>query len=179
MSEATPSPKGAKQHYIATCKQAGCKFTIKIAEDQSIKIGRKRSDLVIVVDDEGFTWVEGSGKRFIAELVERNQNKYHVVINGNSYHFSIESPFSFKRKKFLRQLAKGSRLHRLEAPMPGKVVEVLVNEGDQVAPGDALLILEAMKMQNEILCDTPGVVSKIHVKGGQNVMKDELLLELS
>jgi glutaconyl-CoA/methylmalonyl-CoA decarboxylase subunit gamma len=167
------------QEYIATCKQRGCKYTFRISEDQSIRIGRKAVGLVFVVDEEGCTWVEApGGKRFMAEVAERTQNKYHIIINGNSYFFTIETPFSFKRRKFLTQLTKGKKTSRLESPMPGKIVEVLVNEGDSVSTGDPLIILEAMKMQNEILAENGGVISKIHVKSGQNVMKDEILLEM-
>jgi len=168
-----------KQEYIATCNQRGCKYTFRISEDQSIRIGRKPAGLVFVVDEEGFTWVEApGGKRFLAEVAERSQNKYHIIINGNSYYYTIETPFSFKRRKFLSKLTAGKKTSRLEAPMPGKIVELLVSEGDSVTIGDPLLILEAMKMQNEILAEASGVVSKIHVKSGQNVMKDEILLEM-
>jgi pyruvate carboxylase subunit B len=62
--------------------------------------------------------------------------------------------------------------------MPGKILEVLVNQGDEITRGEPLLILEAMKMQNEINSPVNGIVSSIAVNPGMNVNKDEVLLEL-
>jgi biotin carboxyl carrier protein len=62
--------------------------------------------------------------------------------------------------------------------MPGRVVGIAVAEGDAVVAGQALLVLEAMKMQNEIQAETDGVVRKIHVTAGENVEGDDLLVEL-
>ncbi len=62
------------------------------------------------------------------------------------------------------------------APMPGKIVKVVVNVGDVVSEGDLLLVLEAMKMQNEITAQTAGVVQSINVEAGQNVKVKEQML---
>jgi len=62
------------------------------------------------------------------------------------------------------------------APMPGNVWKILVNVGDQVKEGDALLILEAMKMENEIAAPCAGTVKEIPVQEGQAVSKDAVLV---
>jgi biotin carboxyl carrier protein len=93
--------------------------------------------------------------------------------------FTVESPFSFKRRKFLSSLKKASKHVKVVAPMPGKIVDLMVNEGDTVSTGDPLLILEAMKMQNEILSEVSGTVTRIAVKPGQTVMKEELMIEMT
>lgn len=177
----TPKDNTSKerQEYITICSEKQCKFNFSIDPGETIKIGKKKSGMVFLVDEEGFTWVESEGKRYIAEIVERNQNKYHLLINGNSYFFTVETPFSFKRRKFLSSLKKVSKHVKVVAPMPGKIVDILVNEGDSISTGDSLLILEAMKMQNEILAEASGTVTKIAVKAGQTVMKDELMIELT
>ncbi len=64
------------------------------------------------------------------------------------------------------------------AAMPGIVREILVEAGDVVQPGQALLILEAMKMQNEIRADRAGTVSSIHVVVGETVDKGAKLIEI-
>jgi len=64
------------------------------------------------------------------------------------------------------------------APMPGKVLSVLVQEGQEVASGDGLLILEAMKMENRILAEAPAVVRRVHVVDGQMVDGGAVLIEL-
>ena len=64
----------------------------------------------------------------------------------------------------------------LRAPMPGKVVKVAVVEGDKLTEGDLLLVIEAMKMQNELHAGTTVAVAEICVKEGQSVEGDELLI---
>ncbi|HAM97831.1 MAG TPA: hypothetical protein DCQ26_04410 [Marinilabiliales bacterium] len=80
--------------------------------------------------------------------------------------------------KFLSSKSDGNKNENLEAPMPGKIVELLTEEGREVRAGEPLLILEAMKMQNEIQAPISGKVKKIHVKTGQNVLKDDLMVEI-
>jgi glutaconyl-CoA/methylmalonyl-CoA decarboxylase subunit gamma len=66
----------------------------------------------------------------------------------------------------------------VRAPMPGKIIDVLVREGATVLRGEPLVILEAMKMQNEIISPVNGTIVKIMTKAGNNVMKDDLLVEI-
>ena len=67
----------------------------------------------------------------------------------------------------------------VRAPMPGKIIDVLVREGSTVLRGESLLILEAMKMQNEIQSPVNGTIRSISVKAGANVMKDDVLVEIN
>ena len=67
----------------------------------------------------------------------------------------------------------------LRAPMPGRIVKVLVAEGDEVVAGAGLVIMEAMKMENELTATRPGVVRRVHVKAGDAVERDAVLLELA
>ena len=64
------------------------------------------------------------------------------------------------------------------APMPGKVVEIKVKEGDRVNEGDVVAIVEAMKMQNEVHAPISGVVKAIYVKPGDNVNPDEAIMTI-
>lgn len=66
----------------------------------------------------------------------------------------------------------------ITAPMPGKVIKIQVNEGDKVAKGDVLLIVEAMKMENNILSNTAGTVRKINVATGDMVETSTTLVEI-
>ena len=61
--------------------------------------------------------------------------------------------------------------------IPGTIQKILVSEGQEVGQGDPMLILEAMKMRNEVLSPVPGVVKKIYVQVGDQVPKDQLLIE--
>jgi biotin carboxyl carrier protein len=67
----------------------------------------------------------------------------------------------------------------VDAPMPGKVLKLLVNEGQAVEAGDALLVLEAMKMETTLYAESPAIVRKICVAPGQMVDHGARLIELS
>lgn len=72
----------------------------------------------------------------------------------------------------------GRRQKRVDAYMPGRVVAVLVQEGDEVAAGQGIVVLEAMKMENEIRAEHEGKILKIHVQPGQAVDAGNPLFEL-
>lgn len=67
---------------------------------------------------------------------------------------------------------------RVKAPIPGLITRVLVSEGQTVEAGEPLVVLEAMKMENEIRSLSSGVVSSLHVAPGQSVMRNEVLAEI-
>ncbi|MDJ0755814.1 MAG: biotin/lipoyl-binding protein [Ardenticatenaceae bacterium] len=68
---------------------------------------------------------------------------------------------------------------RVKAPIPGLVARILVEPGHQVEVGDSVLVLEAMKMENEVSATATGVIDKIHVTPGQTVMRNDVLIEIS
>lgn len=68
--------------------------------------------------------------------------------------------------------------YKVTSPLPGSVIKVLVKEDQAVKKGDTLLTLESMKMENAIMADRDGVVSKVVVSAGQNVMQEDLLVVL-
>jgi len=74
--------------------------------------------------------------------------------------------------------ARESGPSRIMAPIPGKVVAVKVEPGDEVEPGQPLVVLEAMKMENELASEQAGKVAAVHVAAGDTVDGGELLVEL-
>ena len=86
------------------------------------------------------------------------------------------------RARTLRQVGGSSSARKgggtLKAPMPGMVVRVLVQEGGQVVAGQGLVVVEAMKMENELKAAAPATVRKVHVTPGSRVEKGAVLVEL-
>lgn len=91
---------------------------------------------------------------------------FRATLFDATYEFALQDP-----RKALLAAASGAAASGgpLTAPMPGKVVKLLVNEGDPVSEGQPLLIMEAMKMQNELRATSAGRVSKITVQEGATV----------
>jgi pyruvate carboxylase subunit B len=67
----------------------------------------------------------------------------------------------------------------IRAPMPGLVVKVEVDEGDRVEAGQGVVIVEAMKMENELKAEVSGIVARVHVREGQAVEQDQVLIDLA
>ncbi len=67
----------------------------------------------------------------------------------------------------------------IRAPMPGLVVRVEVEVGDRIEAGQGVVIVEAMKMENELKAEAPGVVAHVHVRPGQTVEKDQVLIDIT
>ena len=146
---------------------------------EELRINGHKKEIKIFEDEEGFTVIEFNNKKYLAEITDKSQNKYKVLLNGVSYSFTIESPISYRRRKYLEKYRQDSKLETVIAPMPGKIVELLVEESASVKEGDSILILEAMKMQNEIISQVSGKIKKINVKPGDTVTKDDVLLEIT
>ena len=138
----------------------------------------KYVDVKLHEDPDGFSYIVWKNKKYMLDIIEKNQNKYTVMVNGVWHSFSVETPFSLKRRKFLEQQSDSSSQVFIEAPMPGKIIDILVEKGSEVKEGEPIIILEAMKMQNEILSHVSGVVQAVEVKKGDTVMKDDLMIEI-
>lgn len=105
-----------------------------------------------------------------------DNNEWQVLLHGRLFQAMVED----EREKRLRAAAGGGVADRgefhLKAPMPGLVVSVPVSNGQEVEKGDVLLILESMKMQNELKAPKAGKVSRVRVKAGDSVEQRETLL---
>lgn len=103
---------------------------------------------------------------------------HQAVIGGEMLELKIKSAREAALEAAMATAGGGSGGGRIEAPMPGRVVRVLVAEGDAVEVDAPLLIVEAMKMENEVLAPTAGIVRSITVAAGDTVDAGQLLCEL-
>jgi glutaconyl-CoA/methylmalonyl-CoA decarboxylase subunit gamma len=174
----TKTTNDKKNPVYITMSNTGKKFEFKFREDGVLKVNGKNAEIKIIENEAGFTYIVFKKHKYPVEIIERHQNKYHILINGVSYYFSVETPFSYLRKMHLSKIQGESKTELILAPMPGKIVDVLVEENTMVKEGDSLVILEAMKMQNEILSHAAGKVKYIKIKAEDTVMKDEILVEI-
>lgn len=145
----------------------------------SIRIGRRQYEVKLKADEKLGTYILWKNRKYPVEVVRSRQNKYEILFNDISYTFTVETPFSMKRMKVLSSARGKSDRESVKAPMPGKIIDVLVREGSNVLRGESLLILEAMKMQNEIQSPINGKITKIMTKPNSNVMKDDILIEIT
>ncbi len=115
---------------------------------------------------------------YTGELIHKKQNTITVDVNGNHYEFTIEKDSTHKRKAAQKEKAGPDTSIILKSPMPGKICEVFVTKDSTVRKGEPILILEAMKMQNQVLATTDAKVIQINVKEGDTVFGDQILIEM-
>ncbi len=118
-------------------------------------------------------------KSYNATLISYNPEDKTMVlnVNGNDYEIAIKD----KNDLLLQQLGisakSSSAVQSIKAPMPGLIINVSVNAGDEVKKGDTLLILEAMKMENVIKSPRDGKIKKVNVQLRNPVEKNQVMLE--
>lgn len=157
--------------------------------------GKKR--IVEVAKQDGRLLYRLDGTPVLADAVEVATATYSILLGGMSYEVRVHRAtdgihITSGGEEFIAQVHDARQLRRkrsgtLEAegrqeicaPMPGKVVRVLVTSGDAVETGQGLLVVEAMKMQNEIKTPKTGKVERVVVSEGQNVNAGEVLAVVS
>ena len=154
------------------------KFSFSLPLKNKIKIGRRVYEVQLKSDDKYGTYVLWKNRKYPVEIVRSRQNRYEILFNDISYTFTVETPFSLQRMKVLSSVKPRADKELVRAPMPGKIIDVIVREGSSILRGESVVILEAMKMQNEIQSPVNGTVTKVHAKSGSNVMKDDVLVEI-
>ena len=154
----------------------------------------------IELDHAGAFTGKLDGKTFSLDINQPDPGHFHVLRNAVSYNVEIihtehltktvtlkvngricEVVLKDKYDELLHSLGMDGlskrKVNELKAPMPGLVLEVLVKEGDAIKKGEALIILEAMKMENILKSPTDGIIKKVSVKKGVAVEKGQLLIE--
>lgn len=161
--------------YITTID--GKEYVLEIIDEKHISIGEK----ILEVDFES---VSGQpvysliidGKSYEG-YVYPDENNWHVLLHGRLYHAEVED----EREKRLRAagggVQEGGEFH-LKAPMPGLVISIPVSEGESVQKGQVLVVLESMKMQNELKSPKDGTVHRIRVKTGDTLELKQTLLSV-
>ncbi|MGA9526950.1 MAG: biotin/lipoyl-containing protein [Terriglobales bacterium] len=122
----------------------------------------RRDVLSLIVDGQAFEI-----KR------EQTANDLHMWVGSARYAVELRDPRSLRGRQGLAQDEKGPR--KIVAPMPGRVVRMLVAEQSEVAAGQGILVVEAMKMQNEIKSPKKGIVKKIVPAAGAAVNAGDVL----
>src|SRR6266498_2145747 len=156
----------------------GKQFLVEIIDDKHVSVDGK----VYEVDFESVSGqpvysliVDG---RSHESYIYQGEDNWQVLLHGRLYPVTVED----EREKRLRAAAGGGVIEtgefHLRAPMPGLVVTIPVTEGQAVKKGQVILILESMKMQNEIKAPRDGVIGRIRVKAGETVEQKQTLLSV-
>jgi len=101
-----------------------------------------------------------------------------LSVNGNRYDIKIEDEYDQQVKKMGLLAVTTQKLNEVKAPMPGLIVDVMVEVGQEIVEGTPLLVLSAMKMENIILAQGEGIIKSIEIKKDDTVEKGQLIIEM-
>ena len=120
-------------------------------------------------------------QEFDACIKRINRTYYKVVLNDKSFNISLREPGVIVHKKIEKKEKKVEVVEgeAVKAMLPGVVTKIIVKEGESVKKGDTIMILEAMKMENEVKSPKDGVVKQIVVKEGDRVEVGDILAVIS
>jgi len=132
------------------------------------------------------------GNSYDVEIKEFEDNLAKLEVNGTLYEVEVEQKETGKSKtpKLVRSQVQtkrsdskikktvSSKATQIKAPLPGNIFKILVKEGDEVQKGDKIMIMEAMKMENNVLAEKEGTVKSIKVSEGDSVLQNDVLVEI-
>ena len=111
----------------------------------------------------------------LVHIIKEN-SMYHIHLDGDYFPVCVEDEQIRELKSLVEHGKQSSGEYKVFAPIPGLITKIKINVGDTINSGDGLIILEAMKMENEIKSDTEGVIKKILVEEGMPVDKGQELI---
>ena len=112
-------------------------------------------------------------------VVEERDDQYHVLMAGDLYEVQVTDERSRRLASAFMALGDISGEVAIRAPMPGLIVRVPVGEGQAVAKGDTVVILESMKMENELKAPRDGTIRHVNVKAGDSVEQNKVLMTIA
>jgi biotin carboxyl carrier protein len=157
----------------------GLEFPVEILDEHHVRFGGEilEADLAPVSGESLYSLIV-NGESFEG-YVYPDEDGWQVLLLGQFYQVHVED----EREKHLRSAVQGvvrtGTEFVLKAPMPGLVISVLVTEGQVVAMGQTLVILESMKMQNNLRAPLAGKVARIRIQVGESVEQKQVLLNLT
>lgn len=163
-------------------------LTAKVNDTEVFEIDRKNNALTLNGQSVNPDWVKIGDKKFHAILgsrsltlelgsVDETGRQMTVLVNGVKYQVSLQDRYDALLKQLGMDKLVSGKLNMVKAPMPGMVLRIHVKPGDTVQKGDALLVLEAMKMENVIKATGDAVVKKVMVAERTAVDKGQVLVE--
>jgi acetyl/propionyl-CoA carboxylase alpha subunit len=157
------------------------KYDFTIDEDAKKGIDMievKSPSLPLYKGEGGIFHVIKDNKSYNAEVlkVDPEEKSFVIRVNGNKYTVQIKDKYDHLLKELGIEISAVSKVKEIKAPMPGLVVEVRLKEGDSVQKGDALVVLQAMKMENILKSPVDAVIKKIHIKKGDAIEKNQIMI---
>ncbi len=164
------------KYFVTT---GGNEIEVTVDGDRVTVDGREYRARLSAVPGTPLRYLQLGTRSLTIAMVSGGRGAWSLTLQGERREVEVLD----ERTRHIRSLSAGAGAGpgpaALRAPMPGLVVRVLVTPGQLVATGSALLVLEAMKMENELRATAPGVIRAVSVQSGQAVEKGQVLVEFA
>jgi biotin carboxyl carrier protein len=149
-------------------------------DEKNQSIGGKKFDGDSIELKKGKFHIIRDNRSFEAEVVKVNRDEKTVSVKVNNvlYTVSVKDRYDALLKEIGIDSTGNKTVNDIKAPMPGMVLKVIVESGQKIQKGDAMLILEAMKMENILKAPSDGIIKKIHILKGDKVEKNQVLIKM-
>ncbi len=150
-------------------------------EANAITLNNEQKDISFAALSENKYHVLMNNKSYNVEVISINTElkTASLKVNNRVYECEIKDQFDDLLKSLGLDNLNTKKINDIKAPMPGLVLKVLIDEGQEFKKGDNLLVLEAMKMENILKAPADGKVKSVKIKPGDKVEKNEILLLLA
>ncbi|EKE4174778.1 biotin attachment protein [Campylobacter jejuni] len=169
-------------------------YTKTLLEKESIETSEENIFIAAACKEKGIAFLKGEAKVNVRKLasipkpMSADENKFTVAVNGNKYHVEVSYGFdkdvnvkSVKKVEENKNIVSSNSTSSVDAEnevlagISGNVFKIYVNEGEEVKSGQAIMVLEAMKMEIEVNAPKDGIISKLCIKIGDTVSEGEVL----
>jgi biotin carboxyl carrier protein len=168
--------KNAAMKYVATTGDR--EITVEIVDEHHVIVDGVSYEIDFKSVSEQTVYSLLANNQSHEALIYESEDGWQVLLHGSQYVLVVED----ERERRLRASLGGGIPQNvdfhLRAPMPGLIVTVAVEDGQEIEKGDVLVVLESMKMQNELKSPRPGKVSRVRVKPGDSVEQRDTLLSV-
>jgi len=159
--------------YITTV--SGKEYSIEIDQEGRIQVNDHTFEVDFQQLAEGGVLSLLLDNKSIEAIVEEREEAWEVLIQGELYTVQVQDERAYRLAKARGSAAEFSGEATIKSPMPGLIISVPVIEGQLIRKGDQIVILESMKMENELRSPRDGVVTHVYVEAGASVEKDQVL----
>lgn len=121
--------------------------------------------------------VGNSKKPLVLQYLDPLEMGFRIQYHGSKYKVNIYSQEQNDLSIYMKSQSVAEQSKIISSPMPGRIISIAVNEGEEVVEGTELVVVEAMKMQNILRTPQTGIIKKIHVHAGNNVKSGQVLIE--
>ncbi|MDX2003187.1 MAG: biotin/lipoyl-containing protein [Chitinophagales bacterium] len=162
-------------------------YKIKVNQQWDFEVELQKGELSLFGEHVSWDMTESAngnfhiiqnGKSYSVQVIEAKyeEKAFTIRVNGNDYTLQVKDKYDLLLQQLGLSDKMSSKVNDIKAPMPGLVLNILVEDGQTVKKGDSILILEAMKMENVLKSPGDGTVKTVKVQKGDAVEKGQVLI---